>query len=73
MNPPFHVGRDGNPALGQSFIRAAAKLLKPSGRLWMVANRHLPYEQVLDDSFRDVSALPASGGFKLFKASRPKR
>ena len=43
-NPPFHQGRKVDPALGQGFIRAAARLLKPKGQLWLVANRHLPYE-----------------------------
>lgn len=71
MNPPFHVGRDGDPRLGQDFIRSAAHNLTANGTLWMVANRHLPYEQTLSDSFRQVTPLATTGGFKLFKASRP--
>ena len=52
MNPPFHEGRTGTPQLGQAFIAAAARSLKPDGTLWMVANRHLPYERTLDPTFR---------------------
>jgi len=44
MNPPFHTGREARPQLGAAFIRAAAAMLKPSGQLLLVANRHLPYE-----------------------------
>lgn len=73
MNPPFHTGRNGDPSLGIAFIASAASLLKPQGTLWMVANRHLPYEAALSDKFVKVDELPGNGGFKLFKASRPKR
>lgn len=73
MNPPFHVGRKADPTLGQDFVRSAARNLKPNGSLWMVANRHLPYEQVLESCFRDVREVPGIGGFKIFHATRPSR
>lgn len=73
MNPPFHIGRAADPSLGRDFIAAAARILKPSGHLWMVANRHLPYENTLDASFADVSTLDGDGRFKLFHARRPTR
>jgi 16S rRNA (guanine1207-N2)-methyltransferase len=78
MNPPFHVGRAGDPSLGAAFIRAAAGLLVPSGQLYMVANRHLPYEEVLAQVFGEVEELKGpgtagAGGFKLFRAARPLR
>ncbi|HSI02740.1 MAG TPA: class I SAM-dependent methyltransferase, partial [Reyranella sp.] len=50
-NPPFHTGRAATPALGQNVIEAAARALKPGGRLFMVANRGLPYEQTLKARF----------------------
>jgi len=73
MTPPFHQGRAGDPSLGQDFITAAAKNLKPSGHLWMVANRHLPYEAHLSEKFRDISEVSGNAAFKVFHASRPKR
>ncbi|WP_333713076.1 class I SAM-dependent methyltransferase [Yoonia sp.] len=72
MNPPFHTGRSADPSLGRSFITAAGRLLKPNGRLWMVANRHLPYEPTLNASFRSVDSLASNGAFKLFLASKPR-
>ncbi|MBS1303061.1 methyltransferase [Loktanella sp. SALINAS62] len=71
MNPPFHTGSKGTPALGQGFIVAAARMLAPHGQLWMVANRHLPYEAALRSQFRRVEELPGDGAFKLFHAARP--
>lgn len=73
MNPPFHSGRESEPQLGQAFIAAASRLLAPNGKLWMVANRHLPYEQALRDAFRNVSELAGNGGFKVFHATRPNK
>lgn len=73
MNPPFHQGRDARPQLGAAFIAAAAAMLKPSGQLFLVANRHLPYEAALATAFRKVSELPGSPGFKIVHAEGPIR
>ena len=72
-NPPFHQGRNTDPSLGQAFIRAAARLLAPKGQLWLVANRHLPYEQTLEDAFHTVRSLGQTSSFRLFLAASPKR
>lgn len=71
MNPPFHTGSKGTPSLGQGFIAASARMLAPHGKLWMVANRHLPYEAALREQFRNVDELPGDGAFKIFYATRP--
>lgn len=72
MNPPFHASRASDPGLGRAFIAAAARALTPQGSLWMVANRHLPYEAALAEAFREVETLGGEGGFKLVRASHPK-
>lgn len=72
-NPPFHVGRAADPSLGQGFIRAAARMLKPKGHLWLVANRHLPYEGTLKDAFRTVELHAENPSFKIFHATSPTR
>jgi len=73
MNPPFHAGRASDPGLGRAFIQAAARLLAPHGKLWMVANRHLPYETTLSECFRNVDMITSNGAFKVFHANRPTR
>jgi 16S rRNA (guanine1207-N2)-methyltransferase len=70
-NPPFHRGRGADPELGRAFIRTAAAVLKPSGQLWLVANRQLPYERTLDASFRDLRLAAETPVFKLYHAARP--
>jgi 16S rRNA (guanine1207-N2)-methyltransferase len=73
MNPPFHGGRAADPALGRDFIAAAARVLAPSGSLWMVANRHLPYETALTAHFAQVQETAGDTRFKVLQASRPSR
>lgn len=73
MNPPFHTMRAADPALGQAFVASAARVLSPHGNLWMVANRHLPYEATLSAYFSKVTEIGADNRFKLFHATRPLR
>lgn len=47
-NPPFHTGQETDITLGKAFLRAAAGALRTGGRLYLVANRQLPYEAGLD-------------------------
>ncbi|MCB9982983.1 MAG: class I SAM-dependent methyltransferase [Rhodospirillales bacterium] len=70
MNPPFHEGKVTNSEIGQAFIRIAAISLKPGGRLWMVANKQLPYETVLEQVFAKVEKLYEGQGFKVFCAQK---
>lgn len=67
-NPPFHQGRADMPDLGRAFIVAAANALVAGGRLWLVANRHLPYEAVLNEHFASVRIVTAERGFKVIEA-----
>ncbi|SIT84324.1 class I SAM-dependent methyltransferase [Pontibaca methylaminivorans] len=73
MNPPFHSGRAAEPELGRAFIAAAARILAPSGQLWMVANRHLPYEAALAGAFQRVQEAGGDRRFKVIHASSPRR
>lgn len=73
-NPPFHAqGSTARPDIGRAFIAAAAQALAPGGRLWLVANRHLPYEQVLDASFGSVRIVAQRDGFKVVEAVKSRR
>lgn len=70
MNPPFHKGRAADPEIGAGMIRAAAKALRPGGRLVMVANRQLPYEAALKAAFASWSEAAGDSGFKVLSARR---
>lgn len=70
MNPPFHQGRAAEPDIGQAMIGAASAALKPGGRLFMVANRRLPYERVLAGVFSSHAEIAGNGAFKVFAAKK---
>lgn len=72
-NPPFHVGRDADPRLGMAFVAAAAGMLVPDGTLWLVANRHLPYREILAERFRTSEEIAGDGAFRVIRAEGPIR
>jgi 16S rRNA (guanine1207-N2)-methyltransferase len=71
MNPPFHYLGKAMPSLGVDFIKVASRNLKKSGTLWMVANKHLPYEDAINDHFSSFAELSGSKKFKVIRA-KPK-
>ena len=72
-NPPFHIDRADRHDLGKAFILSAARALAPSGTLWMVANRHLPYEETLKGAFKSVTTAAENPNFKVFRAVGQKK
>ncbi|EJN05255.1 class I SAM-dependent methyltransferase [Phyllobacterium sp. YR531] len=70
MNPPFHAGRSADPTMGQGFIAAAAKRMKPGGRLLLVANRQMPYEAGLKSLFKQVTPIEDNAGYKVIEAKK---
>jgi len=68
MNPPFHSGGRDDVGLGLAFLRQAKAVLKKGGALWLVANRHLPYEADLAALFAKSEAVAQSARFKVIRA-----
>lgn len=70
MNPPFHAGRAAEPLLGAAFVAAASRALKPRGRLFLVANRGLPYEKALAAGFASSEEIARDATYKVIAARR---
>lgn len=66
-NPPFHHGGVQTLATAERFIREAAQVLRPRGRFYLVANRFLKYEPMLQASFTSVSEIGGDSRFKVLK------
>ncbi len=73
MNPPFHNFGKADPGIGIDFIKSAVRSLKVQGDCYVVANRHLPYEQTLNELFQNVGEVTKDNRFKVLYASKPKR
>lgn len=70
-NPPFHVGKATDLDVPAQFIRDAARVLKPRGRLLLVANRTLPYEAWIRECFGSCHTVLDGREFKVLSAIRP--
>jgi len=70
MNPPFHSKSCEDRTIGQRFIQTASHHLKPKGICWIVANTHMPYEDVLKSNFTHFTKTIEQKGFKILKATK---
>lgn len=69
-NPPFHSGQSRDVELGQSIVLHACKSLRQGGMLYLVANRKLPYERLLQSELRQCQTLIEADGFKVMQGIR---
>lgn len=67
-NPPAHDLLGSTPEVTAALFREAKTALKPGGKLWLVAGRHLPYERTLSELFTQVTALQQTGEYKVIEA-----
>jgi 16S rRNA (guanine1207-N2)-methyltransferase len=72
-NPPFHSGQVEARQVAARFIGAAAACLPLRGRLYVVANRFLRYETVLQEGFEQVAEVAGDAHYKVLLGERPRR
>lgn len=66
-NPPFHSGQHSDIELGIQIIKNGCGALRRGGKLYLVANRKLPYEETLEKSLASFSILAQEEGFKIIE------
>ncbi len=64
-NPPFHAGHSVNYQMAQVLIEQSYQVLKPGGKLVIVANRFIRYDRLIEPIFGNVSTLADSGKFHV--------
>ncbi|MCD8523519.1 MAG: class I SAM-dependent methyltransferase [Saccharospirillaceae bacterium] len=64
-NPPFHLGKGTDYEFARRLFSEARQHLTRDGQMWIVANRHLPYEDWAAEQFRQVEIMVQDKGFKL--------
>lgn len=67
MNPPFHSGKAEDISLGKDFIQKGWQALLPGGSLYLVANKHLPYEKMVPG----LCLIGEDEGFKMMRTRKP--
>ncbi|MDP2608220.1 MULTISPECIES: class I SAM-dependent methyltransferase [unclassified Oceanobacter] len=68
-NPPFHAGKETDYQFAEQLFANARKQLRAGGKLWIVANRHLPYEEWAARCFSQVEEVATANGFKILRIS----
>ena len=66
-NPPFHQGKGTDYAFADTLLKKAAQHLKQNGELWIVANRHLAYEQWAEPVAKNIESIAQGNGFKVLR------
>ena len=69
-NPPFHEGGEVTAGIAGRIIREAYTVLRPGGRLRLVANRFLPYDRVMGEVFGTVTVVAATGRYVVLESMR---
>ncbi|WP_411360741.1 methyltransferase [Pseudidiomarina sp. YC-516-91] len=72
-HPPFHTGQKTDYSIGQQFLRSAREHLTSNGELWLVANRFLPWPELITDSFGHCERVAQDNKFAVYRARRGRR
>ena len=65
-NPPFHQQQAITTHIGEQMIHQSSKVLKNGGELYLVANRHLPYQSMLKKAFGGFRVLTTNNKFTIY-------
>ena len=68
-NPPFHTGKQTDYSITETFIVDAKKHLNPAGDVYIVANRFLPYPELIDQHMKRQPDLNRSAKFSVYHAT----
>lgn len=66
-NPPFHQGNTITEHIAEQMFRESHKALARGGELWIVANRHLPYNKILKRIFGGMQIVATDRKFTIFR------
>ncbi|SES75054.1 16S rRNA m(2)G 1207 methyltransferase [Marinobacter segnicrescens] len=69
-NPPFHTGVRIDTSMTESFLRQVGRHLAPGGELRLVANRFLPYQELIEAHIGPCRVLAEDKRFTVYQAVR---
>ena len=71
-NPPFHQQQAVTTHIAEQMIQHAKTTLKPGAELYLVANRHLPYQGMLKKQFGGFRVVANNNKFTLYHCIKRK-
>jgi 16S rRNA (guanine1207-N2)-methyltransferase len=69
-NPPFHQQHTIGDQIAVQFFKQAKTVLKRTGELWVIGNRHLQYQQDLNRLFANCTVIASNSKFTIWRATR---
>jgi len=69
-NPPIHTGKGRDYSVLTRLVEGAQARLLPKGALWLVVQRQVPVQAMLDESFDDVSIAWQDTRFRVWRCGR---
>lgn len=69
-HPPFHTGLATDYKIGAAFLQQASQHLTSTGELWLVANRFLPWPELITASFGHCERVVQDNRFAVYRAVR---
>lgn len=72
LNPPFHAGREVDPAVANRMFAGAARLLRPGGELLTVYNSHLRHRPHLERLVGPTEQLSRNEKFIVTRSAAPR-
>ncbi|WP_258239910.1 class I SAM-dependent methyltransferase [Pseudidiomarina homiensis] len=67
-HPPFHTGQATDYSIGQQFLQNARQHLTNDGELWLVANRFLPWPELIEASFGHCERIAQDNKFAVYRS-----
>ncbi|MGB0895063.1 MAG: methyltransferase [Parashewanella sp.] len=65
-NPPFHDGLKATTDITLNFVKSSATALTKGGTFQIVANRHLPYADIINAQFGSVNVSAENNKYKIY-------
>ncbi|MBR9906959.1 MAG: class I SAM-dependent methyltransferase [Gammaproteobacteria bacterium] len=72
-HPPFHTGLATDYEIGKQFLQQIRQHLRPNGELWLVANRFLPWPELIEQAFGHCERVAQDNKFAVYVAGRQAR
>lgn len=69
-HPPFHTGLATDYVIGQQFLRQVTQHLRKNGELWLVANRFLPWPELIEQAFGHCERIAEDNKFAVYRAQQ---